>query len=318
MQKSSRNNTDLDQLLYDGHRFAQYFANTIQKHPLLLYTTALPFTPTNTSIFKKFYHSHLPKVVCGVKKMWPQQLMQLQGHDGGVLSVAFSPDGSKIVSGSDDKTIRVWDASTGIKMLPPLRGHDDSIWSVAFSPDGSKIVSGSSDKTIRVWDASTGVEMLPPLRGHDGMILSVAFSPNGSKIISGSSDKTIRFWDASTVLPPLRGILCRIPPDGSKIVSGSKDKTIRVWDASTGVEMLPPLRGHDDSIWSVAFSPDGSKIISGSKDKTIRVWDASTGVEMLPPLRGHDDWIWSVAFSDGSVAFSSPMDPQNRLGVFSG
>jgi WD40 repeat protein len=169
IQKSSRSDTELYQLLYDGHRFAQYFANTIKVHPLLLYTTALPFTPTNTSIFKKFYHSGLPKVVCGVDKMWSPELLQLQGHDGQVNSVAFSPDGSKIISGSDDKTIRVWDASTGIEMLPPLRGHDGSISSVAFSPDGSKIISGSSDKTIRVWDASTGIEMLPPLRGHDDL-----------------------------------------------------------------------------------------------------------------------------------------------------
>src|SRR5882757_9842203 len=105
MQKSSRNDTDLHQLLYDGHRFAQYFANTIQEHPLLLYTTALPFTPTNTSIFKKFYLNHLPEVVSGVEKMWPQQLLQLHGHDGRIYSVAFSPDGSKLVSGLSDKTL---------------------------------------------------------------------------------------------------------------------------------------------------------------------------------------------------------------------
>src|SRR5882762_11479581 len=123
IQKSSRSDTDLHQLLYDGHRFAQYFATTINEHPLSLYTTALPFTPTNTSIFKKFHHSHLPKVVCGVEKTWPKQLMQLKGHYDSVDSVAFSLDGSKIVSGSDDRTIRVWDASTGVEMLPPLRGH---------------------------------------------------------------------------------------------------------------------------------------------------------------------------------------------------
>jgi WD40 repeat protein len=138
---------DLQQLLYDSHRFAQYFANTIKKHPLLLYTTAIPFTPTNTSIFKKFNHDHLPKVVCGMEKMWPLQLMELQGHEYSISSIAFSPDGSKIISGSDDKTIQVSDASTGIEMLPPL-GHDGYISSVAFSPDGSKIILGSSDKTI--------------------------------------------------------------------------------------------------------------------------------------------------------------------------
>jgi len=177
-----------------------------------------------------------------------------------------TPDGSKIVSGSDDWTIQVWDATTGIEIFPPLRGHDSYVRSAAFSLDGSKIISGSHDKTIRIWDASTGVGMLPPLRGHDGSVNSVVFSP-----------------------------------DSSKIVSESHDKTIRIWDASTGVEMLPPLRGHDRSVNSVVFSPDASKIVSGSDDMTIRVWDASTGVEVLPPLRGHDLGVNSVAFSpDGS------------------
>ena len=137
--------------------------------------TALPFTPTDTSIFKKFYHRGLPKVVCGVDKMWTQDLIQLRGHDSLVNSVAFSPDGSKIISGSNDETIRVWDASTGIEMLPPFRGHDGRVNSVTFSPDGTKIISGSHDRTIRVWDASTGIEMLPPLRGHDAGVNSVAF-----------------------------------------------------------------------------------------------------------------------------------------------
>ncbi|KAF8638957.1 hypothetical protein AX14_010146, partial [Amanita brunnescens Koide BX004] len=193
-QKSSRSDTNLHKLVYDGHRFAQYFANTIKEHPLLIYTTALPFTPKNTSIFKIFYRRGLPKVICGVDEMWSPELIQLQGHDGSVNSVAFSPDGTKIVSGSGDKTIRVWDASTGVEILPPLQGHDDWIRSVAFSPDGTKIISGSDDKTIRVWDASTGIEILPPLRGHDAWIHSVTFLPDGSKIISGSSDKTIRVW----------------------------------------------------------------------------------------------------------------------------
>jgi WD40 repeat protein len=124
-------------------------------------------------------------------------LQLFRGHNDVIHSIAFSPDGSKIVSGSDDETIQVWDASTTIEMLPPLRGHDNFISSVAFSPDGSTIVSGSSDGTIRVWDANTGVEMLPPLQGHDSRIYSVAFSPDGSKIVS-KIYKTIRVWDAST------------------------------------------------------------------------------------------------------------------------
>ena len=117
-------------------------------HPLLLYTAALPFTPTNMSIFNNFYHSGLPKVVCSVDKMWSPELIQLHGHKGRIFSVAFSPDGSKIISGSDDMTIRVWDTNTGIEILPPLRGHDGGISSVAFSPNGSRIISGFYDRTI--------------------------------------------------------------------------------------------------------------------------------------------------------------------------
>ena len=127
-------------------------------------------------------------------------LPPLQGHNDSVNSVAFSPDGSKIISGSDDMTIRVWNASTGIEMLPPLQGHNGWINSVAFSPDESRIISGSDDKTIRVWDASTGIEMLPPLQCQNGSIYSVAFSLDGSKVISKSRDTTIQVWDAHTGL----------------------------------------------------------------------------------------------------------------------
>ncbi|KZP33042.1 WD40 repeat-like protein [Athelia psychrophila] len=146
-----------------------------------------------------------------------------------------------IVSGSADKTSRVWDAVTGQAALPPLEGHEGHVWSVAFSPDSTMIVSGSADKTVRVWDAVTGQAAFLPLEGHEDSVRSVAFSP-----------------------------------DGAKIVSGSKDKTVRVWDAVTGQQTLPPLKGHED-VLSVAFSPDGTKIISGSDDKIIWVWDTLTG-----------------------------------------
>jgi WD40 repeat protein len=196
-------------------------------------------------------------------------LPPLRGHDDWIRSVKFSPDGSKIVSGSDDKTIRVWDASTGFEILPPLQGHHHAVKSVEFSPDGSKIVSGSNDKTIRVWDASTGLEMLPPLRGHDDWIHSVKFSP-----------------------------------DGSKIVSGSDDKTVRVWNASTGLEMLAPLQGHDDWIRSIKFSPDGSNIISQSYH-SICVWDANTGVQLLttPSPQNEVDFVSGSAQDHLTVSF---------------
>ncbi|KAL0952331.1 hypothetical protein HGRIS_006611 [Hohenbuehelia grisea] len=246
----------------------------------------------------------------------------LEGHSGSVMSAAFSPDGTRIVSGSYDQTIRVWDASTGHTTMPPLEGHSDTVISAAFSPDGTRIVSGSSDSTIRVWDASTGHPTMPPLEGHSDKVTSVAFSPDGTRIVSGSSDRTIRVWDASTghtTMPPLEGhsdtvISAAISPDGTRIVSGSSDRTIRVWDASTGHPTMPPLEGHSGSVISAAFSPDGTRIVSGSSDRTIRVWDASTGHPTMPPLEGHSGSVISAAFSpDGTRIVSGSSDRTIRV-----
>ena len=191
-QKSLPEHNDLRQLGYDALRFAQYFSNTIEEHPLLIYMSALPLSaihqPTTRASTGSSMREGLPKVIfwCAEVVACQRKLQLLRGHDYSVRSVEFSHDGSKIVSGSYNKTIRVWDANTGVEMLPPLRGHNDYVRSVAFSHDGSKIVSGSEDETIRVWDANTGVEMLPPMRGHDRNVTSVAFSYDGSKIVSGS------------------------------------------------------------------------------------------------------------------------------------
>ncbi|MHC4439324.1 MAG: protein kinase domain-containing protein, partial [Planctomycetota bacterium] len=240
-----------------------------------------------------------------------QSRMTLRGRDDWVSSVAFSPDGKCIVSGSKDSTIKIWDVETRAELMT-LIGHKDGVGSVAFSPDGKRMVSGSDDKTVKIWDVATGNELMA-LGRHGQRISEVAFSPDGKRIISGSADNTIKVWDAVTgaEVMTLRGHRFRVSsvafsPDGKRIASGSRDKTIKIWDAATGIELMT-LHGHD-RILSVAFSPDGGRIISGSNDATIKIWDSATGAELMT-LRGHGNWIDSIAFSpDGGRIISGGGD----------
>ncbi len=247
-----------------------------------------------------------------------QSRMTLRGHGGWVASIAISPDGKRIISGSVDKTVKVWDSATGAELMT-LCGHSDKVWSVAFSPNGKRIVSGSDDKTIKIWDAATGVELMT-LRGHGRGISLVTFRPDGKCIVSGSADNTIKVWNTANgaEVMTLRGhkfgvTSVAFSPDGKRIASGSGDKTIKIWDAATGAELMT-IRGY--GYWygyihpmSIAFSPDGKRIISGCEgDKTIKVWDSATGAELMT-LRGHGNWVDSIAFSpDGKRIISGSGD----------
>jgi WD40 repeat protein len=123
-----------------------------------------------------------------------REIAVLRGHDDLVYSAAFSPDGSRIVTASNDKTARIWDAASA-KQIAILRGHASAVNSAAFNPDGSHIVTASDDKTARIWDAASARE-IAVLRGHDYAVLSAAFSPDGMRIVTASHDQTARIWDA--------------------------------------------------------------------------------------------------------------------------
>ncbi|KIK27129.1 hypothetical protein PISMIDRAFT_66777, partial [Pisolithus microcarpus 441] len=288
----------------DGLKFAQNFFTAITCSTPHLYVSALPLSPCSSFLGRilvpKF--SHLVEVAQGGLKDWPAAQLVIQGHTFPVTSVAFSPDGNRIISGSFDETVRVWDAKSGDQIGSPLMGHTKCAFSVAFSHDGNRIVSGSWDHTVRVWDAKSGDQIGSPLRGHTLPVTSVAFSPDGNRIVSCSWDETVKVWDAKS------GSVA-FSPDGNRIVSGSEDQTVRVWDAKSGVQIDSPLKGHAHGVNSVAFSPDGNRIVSGSRDKTVRVWDAKSGDQIDSPLKGHANGVNSVAFSpDGNRIVSGSED----------
>jgi len=241
----------------------------------------------------------------GLGKRDASKAVTLEGHLNFVNSVAFSPASKRIVSGSSDETLKLWDAKTG-KEIQTLKGHSNWVMSVAYSPDGKRIVSGSADTTLKLWDAETGEE-IQTLKGHLGWVESVAYSPDGKRIVSGSADTTLKLWDTKTgkEIQTLNGhsgdvVGAAYSPDGKRIVSSSHDRTIKIWDAETGEE-IQTLKGHLGWVVSVAYSPDGKRIVSGSADGTLKLWDAKTGKE-LHTLEGHSGAVRNVAFSpDGKV-----------------
>ena len=246
----------------------------------------------------------------------------LRGHGDYVYSVAFSPDGQTLASGSKDGIIILWDVAADQPITQPLIGHTDGVWSVAFSPDGQTLASGSKDETIILWEVATGRPIGQPLIGHEATVYSVVFSPDGQTLASGSGskDSTIILWDVATGQPiaqPLTGYEALVrsvafSPDGRILASGSGDHTIILWDVATGQPVIQPLTGHNGDVNSVAFSPDGQILASGSSDQTIILWEVEeveAGQLISHTLIGHGADVWSVAFSpDGQMLASASRD----------
>ncbi|MDV7243576.1 MULTISPECIES: TIR domain-containing protein [Rhodococcus] len=235
-------------------------------------------------------------------------------HDGMVVSVAFAPDGRRLVVGSGGPVhgaVRVWDADTGAPIGAPMTEHDGMVVSVAFAQDGQRIVSGGADGTVRLWNADIEAPIGEPMTGHAGAVASVAFAPDGARIVSGGADGTVRLWDADTKEPigePLTGheswvLFVTFSPDGQRVISGGGDEgTVRVWDVEIG-------SAGQGSVMSVAFAPDGRRFVSAGADGTLKLWDADTG-SPIGELTAEQGVVMSVSFSpDGRRIVSGTFAP---------
>lgn len=229
-----------------------------------------------------------------------QQLAIYHGHTGWVQSLAFSPDGATLASGSHDHTIRLWDLQTG-QCLKTLRGHTGCIQSLAFSSDGMTLASGSYDQTIRLWNVTTA-RCEQELLGHRDRVLLVTFSPDGQTLISGGADDTVRIWQVETgqglrqIETNLNWALAiALSSDGQMLATASDGKTVKFWDVETG-DCIQTLPHCSSKVWAVDFSPNGRLLATASEDKTVKLWDIATG-ECVQTLQEHTQRIWLVSFS---------------------
>jgi WD40 repeat protein len=257
--------------------------------------------------------------VYGVHAAEKPDIFVQMGHPSQIASVAISPNGQYVLSGSYDKTVKLWEIATG-REIRTFKGHSGLVHSVAFSPDGRYAISGSQDETIKLWEVETGRQVRTS-HGHTAGVYSVAFSADGRYILSGGSEYKayMKLWNAST------GELVRsfsghsdlvysvaLSPDGRFAISGSQDHTAKLWDVATGRE-LRTLTGHSDNVRSVAFSPDGHYALTGSVDKTVKLWEVASGTEVRT-FSGHAGFVNVVAFSpDGRYIFSGSHEGVSKL-----
>ena len=249
------------------------------------------------------------------------------GHTSSIHSVTVTPDGKNIISGSWDKTIKIWDIKSS-ECIRTLYGHTGSVNSIVVTQDGKTIISGSNDETIRLWDIKSG-ECLNTFKDYS-CVYSLAITPDGKTIISGYDNGSIKLWDIKSgeCIKTLKGYneeytpLTKInslvvTPDGKTIISGSHDETIRLWDIKSGecTNTLKAYRpkGYTSYIYSVSVTPDGKNIISGSNDQSVKTWDIKSG-KCINSLRGHTSQIFSVAISpNGKTIISGGQDKIIKL-----
>jgi len=255
---------------------------------------------------------------------------RLTAHTNTVRSVAFSPDGHTLATGSDDGTARLWDVRDPDHptALGILTGHTSYVHSVAFSPDGHTLATANSDQTARLWDVRDPDHPTPlsVLIGHTRAVELVAFSPDGHTVATAGSDQTARLWDVRdphhpTALGVLTGhtdtvYSAAFSSDGHTLATTSEDRTVRLWDVRDPHHPTPLSVLTDHTVYSAAFSPDGHTLATTNSDQTARLWDVRDPHHPAPlgVLTGHTSYVYSVAFSpDGRALATASFDDTARL-----
>ncbi|KAI9772614.1 MAG: hypothetical protein M1839_002427 [Geoglossum umbratile] len=311
--------TRLFAMVYDAKRFILNNRSIVEKAPLQVYNSALVFSPER-SVIRREFSRELPiwiESFPAVDRDWNPSLQALEGHSACVSEVAFSSDSRLLASGSQDRSIKLWDPTTG-ELHGTLEGHSDSVSKVTFSPDSHLLASGSDNGTIGLWDLTTK-ELCGIFEGHLGRVLTVAFSPDGRLLATASVDGTVRLWDPTTGAlhstpgdHPHHGLTVTFSPDSHLLASGSNDGIVELWNLTTG-QLHGTLEGHSDRVSKTVFSPDGRLLASGSYDHTVRLWDPTTRT-LHGTLEGHSDSVWTVVFSpDNRLLASGSADSTVRL-----
>jgi WD40 repeat protein len=266
------------------------------------------------------------------------QLRTLRGHTDDVTTIALTPDGDLLVTGSADTTIKVWDLNAGKELLT-LRGHTRQVTGLAITSDGRRAVSGSMDRSIKVWDLKTGallrtlsaskvrekglwLHLLTVEPGLDvtpnSNVGAVGLTPDGQRVVSSAPDRTMKIWDLEKDTAPdtLRGhkdhiAALAVLPDGNRVISASLDRTLKVWDLEKR-KCTHTFAGHTARVRSVAVTPDGARAVSGSKDKTLKVWRLEQNGRLS--TKGHKRHISALAVTpNGESVVSASFDRSIRV-----